>query len=159
VPELGVEVDEIREKQAAIHGPHALLDEVHAFGVVRRVFRFGHPSTGEQIVDLSNCHHGMSGRLHPVEQCLAKRRQRVVAPVLGPGEPPRCADKRASDDTADAEALSDQAKGDLARAVQLVDRHDVLVGGNLKHAVGRRIHNERTRTHVLGAKLVDDRRP
>ena len=56
-------------------------------------------------------------------------------------------------------ADADEVVGDLADAIQLGNRHDVFVRGDLEDAVGRRVDDRPARLHVLGSELVDDRRP
>ena len=101
---------------------------------------------------------GRDAAVIAIEQRLARRRQRVVVAVRGARELPGRADERARDDAADAESLADQPVGDLAGAIELGHRHDVFVRGDLEHAVGRRVDDERAGPQVLGAELVDDRR-
>ena len=100
---------------------------------------------------------GIDAARQAIEQRLAGRRQRVVVAVRRPREMAGRADERPRDHAADAEPLADEPVGDLAVAIQLRDRHDVFVRGNLKHAVGRRVDDQRAGAHVLGAELVDDR--
>ena len=73
-------------------------------------------------------------------------------------EVPRRADERPRDDAADAEPLADELVRDLTGAIQLGHRDDVFVRGDLEHAVGRRVDDERAGPHVLRAELVDDLR-
>ena len=99
---------------------------------------------------------GSRAAVSAIEQRLAGRRQRVVVAVRGAREAPGRADERPRDDAADAEPLADQLVGDLAGAIQLGDRHDLFVRGDLEDAVGRRVDDQRAGAHVLGAELVDD---
>ena len=86
------------------------------------------------------------------------RRQREVVAVRGPGEVSRRSDEWSRNDAADAESLSHQLVGGLAGPIQLLDRHDLFVRGDLEHAVGRGIHNPCTGAQVLWTERVDDRR-
>ena len=85
---------------------------------------------------------------------IAKSR-RLAVRVKRPGSP----DERSGDDTAKADTLERQIERDCVHPILLVDRNDVFVRGNLKHAVGRGIDDGLSRAHVLGAELLDDLRP
>src|SRR5205823_1799317 len=67
-------------------------------------------------------------------------------------------DERTGDDASDSEALARQLVRDIARAIQLRNGDDVLVRGDLKYAVGRRVNDQRAGSQVLRAELVDDLR-
>jgi len=64
--------------------------------------------------------------------------------------------ERPRDDAADAMRPNEQFPGDLAHAVELADRNNVIVGGNLKHAVARRVNDELTRANVFFTKFLYD---
>ena len=51
---------------------------------------------------------------------------------------------------------TDQFERDVVDAVLLFDGNDVLVRGDLKHAVGRGVDDRLARAHVFGAEVVDD---
>ena len=85
---------------------------------------------------------------------IAKSR-RLAVRVKRPGS----SDERPRDDAAEAIPADRQFERDVVDAVLLVDRNHVLVRGDLKHAVGRRVDDRLARAHVLGAELVDDFRP
>ena len=70
-----------------------------------------------------------------------------------------CPDERTRDDAADAKAFANKLVGRFARAIQLGDRHDLLVRGNLEYAVRRRVDDPRAGAHVFGTEVVDDLRP
>jgi hypothetical protein len=55
--------------------------------------------------------------------------------------------------------LADQLVGNPADAIELRDRDHLFVRGDLEDAVGGRVDDRVTGPHVLGAELVDDRRP
>ena len=115
-------------------------------------------AAGEQILDLADRDDRQAGGLHAIEQ---RRRDGGSAKSWRFAVRAKCArraDERPRDDAADAEPIADELEGDLAAAIQLRDRHDVFVRGNLKHAVGRRVDDRRAGAHVLRAELVDDRR-
>src|SRR5678809_1467393 len=72
-------------------------------------------------------------------------------------EPTWLALERPGDHARHVVRLNQQGTRDVTRGVKLVRPHDVLMRGDLKHRVGRRIHDPRTRAHVLRAERVDDR--
>ena len=88
----------------------------------------------------------------------AERDQGEVAAVRGPAEGARRADERARDDPPDSQADPRELVRDLAPSIQLRDRHDVLVRGDLEHAVGRRVDDRLAGAQVLRAELLDDGR-
>ena len=116
-------------------------------------------ATGEEILDLANRDDRQRCGLQAIEQRLARRRQRVVVAVRRAREAPRRADERARDHAADAQPFANELVGDLAVAIELANRHDVLVRRDLEDAVGRRVDDRRAGPHVLGSELVDDLRP
>ncbi len=68
------------------------------------------------------------------------------------------ADKRPRDDAADAHPLHGKLIRDVAPLVQLLDWHNLFVGGDLKHAIGRGIDDGRTCLDVPCTERVDDGR-
>ena len=148
--EVRVEIDEVREDRGRGR-PASIcrIDLVHALIVARGVDRLRHAAAGEQILDLADGDDRQPGGLDAIEQRLAARRQRVVVAIGRPRETAGRADERPRDDAADAEALAHELVRDLARAVQLRHGHDRLVRGDLKHAVGRRVDDQRAGPHVL----------
>ena len=112
----------------------------------------------KQIFNLADCDDRARRRPEPIQQCLAGGRQRKIAAIRRPLEMARSANERAGDDAADAQPFAGQPVGDFARTIELRNRHDFLVRGDLKHAVGRRVHDPVAGLHVLGAELVDDHR-
>ena len=54
--------------------------------------------------------------------------------------------------------LGQHGAGDLAHAVQLLHGHHLLVGGDLKHAVSRGIHYQRTGPYMLVGVVLNDLR-
>ena len=68
------------------------------------------------------------------------------------------ADVRTRDDAADAMLTLHDFARDAAVFVELVNRHIILVCGNLQHAVCRRVDDEGTRFLLLTAVIVNDLR-
>ena len=131
---------------------------VHALLVAGGMDRGGNASSREQIFDLPDRDHRQAGVLEPIEQRRRERRQREVAAVRRPAECAWRADERPRDHASDPEAEPDHLERNLAPAIQLRDRHDVFVRGDLEHAVGRRVHDRLAGPHVLVAELLDDGR-
>ena len=80
-------------------------------------------------------------RLQVVQQRRRGRDQREVAAVVGAPERARLPDEGAGDDAADVVLIGDEARR-LADSVQLGQRDDLFVGGDLQHGVGRRVDDE-----------------
>ena len=64
------------------------------------------------------------------------------------------AEEGAGDDAAHAVLALQHLAGDLAIAVQLMHRHKLLVGGDLKHAVGAGVDDEGILLHGLLAVVL-----
>ena len=81
---------------------------------------------------------------------------REVAAVVGALERAGLADERARDHAARCRSSSHSSRAILADAIQLGERDDLLVRGDLEHAVGRGVDDRLAGAHVLGAELVED---
>src|SRR5690606_15758836 len=69
---------------------------------------------------------------------------------------PRLAHEGPGDDAADRMLALEDLPGDLAHLVQLLHGYDLLMGGDLENAVGRRVDDGLAGAHVLLAQLIDD---
>ncbi len=155
---LRVEVHEVGEDQTCRRRRQLTHDEIHAVIVGRRVHRSRQAPAGEKILDLADTHDDVTGGGEAVEQRSAYRLEREVASIGGASEVARRADERPRDDAPDAQPACHELERDVANAVLLVDRDDLLVSRNLEDAVGRRVHDRRARAHVLRPQLIDDHR-
>src|SRR6185436_2385379 len=133
-----------------------VAEPLHAFRVTGGVRGARDAATREQVVDLADGHDRHALSRQPIEQRLGNRFERVIVAVRGPLERPWRADRRPRDDAADAHAAADEIERDLADAVLLGDGDDVLVRGDLKDAVGRRVDNRLARPYVLRPEAIDD---
>ena len=68
---LRVEVDQVREDEAAVDDLHLRLDLVHPIVVAGRVDSLRDPAAGKQILNLPDRHDGNRRRLDAIEQRLA----------------------------------------------------------------------------------------
>ena len=100
--------------------------------------------------------HGHSGVAQVIEPVRAGRCQREVVPARGACVLARLARERPRDHPGDGEVADQQLAGDAAGRVQLFDRHRVLVGGDLEHGVGRRVHDPVAGSLVLLSQPLDD---
>ena len=109
----------------------------------------------EHLADLADRVDRHAGGLELLQVRAAGRVEREVLAARGALERARLAAERPRDDAADGVL----AGHDLARRgacrVQLFQRHDVDVRGDLQHRVGRRVDDQVTGLHVLGAEVVD----
>src|SRR5215217_7555499 len=94
----------------------------------------GHTTTSKEIVDFADPNDCAAGGGEPVQQGYSRRLEGEVAPIGRPNERARCTDERTRDDARDPETASDDLKGDVADAIEIIDSHDLLVGGDLEHA-------------------------
>ena len=86
-------------------------------------------------------------------------RHRKITAVGRSRECARTADERPGDDSAKTVTLNGELERDCVDSILLVDGNHILVSGNLKHAVRGCVDDGLSRADVLGAELVDNRRP
>ena len=135
---------------------HRRHDGVDA-GIVRRRGHLARDATpSEQVRDLPDRDHRHTSVRQAVEQRWLGRRHRVVVPVRRAHVRARRPDKRPGDHAANAKAVDDDAVGGLAHPVQLGHWHDVLVRGNLEHAVGGGVNDGLAGGDVRVAEPLDD---
>ena len=121
--------------------------------------RLADAPAGEQVLDLADADDRNPAFGEPIQQRRAKRVERVVATVRRARERARLADERPRDDAARRPSPRPTSSNAIVTdPVQLVDRDDRLVRGNLEHAVRRRVDDRRTRCACARAELVDDDR-
>ena len=118
--------------------------------------RLGKPPTHENIPDLTNT----DDLATCLGKCLQKRcagrfNGKIVA-VGGAAEVPCLTDKGTGNDASHTMLAYKQLAGDTAIAVQLLKRNQLLVGGDLKHAVRRGVDDEVARAKMLLAVVGDD---
>ena len=89
----------------------------------------------------------------------APRLEREVVPVRRAHVVPRRARERARDHAADRVLAREELARDLAACVELVERHRVLVRGDLEDRVRGGVDDPLARLLVLLAELLDDLRP
>ena len=126
------------------------------FGVARGMDRTAGAAAGEQVVHFADRDNGRPAPREQVEQRIARRVECIVVAVGGPFERAGRADERTRDDAPDTKSPARQVEGNLADAVQLRDGNHVLMGGDLKDAVGGRVDNRLARPDVLLTEPVDD---
>jgi hypothetical protein len=113
------------------------------------------PDAGEDGVDLAHGVHGHAGVVDLLEVGASRRLDREVLAPCGPLECARLALERPRDDAADGVLAGHDLARPAAVFVELLDRHDVLVGGDLEDRVGRRVDDQVAGLHVLGAEVGD----
>ena len=74
------------------------------------------------------------------------------------GERPGLPNERPRDDTAQAILRHREIEGDCVDSILFLYGNNVFMRGDLKHAVGRRIDDRLTRSHVLRAEVRDNLR-
>ncbi len=111
---------------------------------------------GEDVRDLADGVHAHPGLAKPLEVVRPRRQQREVVPVWRPLVGARLALERPRDHTADRVLACEQPAGRAAGRVQLLERHRLLVGRDLKHAVGGRVDDPASGALVLLAEQLDD---
>ena len=100
----------------------------------------GHPAAREEIFDLADGNDGEPCFFGVVEQGRGVRLHREVVSFVGPLEVPGCSFEGPGDDPTDSIAITVLAS-DPTDPVELLERDHVLVGGDLKYGVGRRVED------------------
>jgi hypothetical protein len=159
VPEELVGLDEVHEHEAVVELADQGVGRGDGVGVARsRVLRVD-PHPGEDLADLADRVHGLAGVLQLLEVGARGRVDREVAAVLRALEGPRLADEGPGDHPADGVlAAHDRPRGG-ARGVELLERHEVLVRGDLQDGVRGRVDDQVARLEVLLAVVGDRLEP
>ncbi len=113
---------------------------------------------GEDILDLADGHGLQAAFQQDIQHRFPRREHGVVAAVGRAGEIPGAAGERTGDHPADPPFVAD-LPGAQAHFIKVGQRHDLLVGRDLQHAVGRSVDDGKAAAHVLGAELGDDLGP
>ncbi len=157
VPEVLVEVDEVRHHQAEVRclargRQRRVPQAVQAVGL--DLPRHAHP--GVDIRDLADRDHLPARARELVEHGGRRRRHRQVAAIAGAGEVVRrVAHEGPRDHAADVVGIHLLA-GDLAEAVEPLEAEAAFVAGDLEHRVGRGIEDRLAGGDVLGTERGDD---
>ncbi len=150
-----VVVNEIGDDETAGFFARPFFDHGLGVGVIAGVDGFGDAAMGEDVLDFADgidgdivIHEAFEdgGLIGAIGEILAVFRALEAAGL---------ADEGAGDDAADAERVA-QAAGDFAVAIQFGHGHDFFVRGDLEHAVGGGVANQRTGAHVFFAEFFDD---
>src|SRR3989442_12019189 len=128
----------------------------HSVGIThgRRVFLDA--TAVVDIVDFSDAEHGHTSILQYVEQHRTGRIYRIVVPARRARVSSARPIERPRNYAAHAVRTVEQFPRDFAHPVELGDRDNVFVRGDLKHAVTRCIDNWKAGAHMLIAELFDD---
>ena len=113
------------------------------------------PDAGEHGVHLAHGVHRHAGVVDLLEVGAPRRLHGVVVAARGALERARLADERPRDHAPDRVLAGHDLARLLAVRVELLDRHDLLVRGDLEHRVGRRVDDQIAGLHVLGAEVGD----
>ena len=155
-----VELDQVAEDDATRRAPQELHRRGDGRIVVQRVRGGRNRAAGEDLRDLANALHLQTGAGGEIKEMRGGGRQRPVPPRLVIAcVVPAGARKRAGDDASDGVLAAEQLTRELTDAVELGQRHHVLVGCDLEDGVGRSVDDELARAHVLVAQRGDDLGP
>src|SRR2546425_6635125 len=108
------------------------------------------------VVDFSDAEHEHTSILQYIEQHRTWRIYGIVVPARRARVSSARPIERPRNYAAHAVRTVEQFPRDFAHPVELGDRDDVFVRGDLKHAVARGVDNWKARAHVLIAELFDD---
>src|SRR3954447_2032312 len=111
---------------------------------------------GEDVVDLSDGDDGAMLRHGDIQNGRLRGRHGKVAAVGGSLEiAAGCTDERSRDHAADIEGI-DQPARDRTNVIKPLQPEALLMRGNLKYAVRRRVTDRLPGLHVLVTELFDD---
>jgi hypothetical protein len=102
--------------------PEGVEGPLHAFGVGFGLVGGGDAAVEEDVGDFADADDGVSGFGEAVEQHAGRGRDGVVVAVGGPGESAGRAGEGAGDDAAHFVLPAQQIAGDLAAAVEFIER-------------------------------------
>src|SRR5215467_13463399 len=105
--------------------------------------------------DLANGDDFQPVGFHDVHKCFFGRLYRVVAASFGTAKRARRSNEWPGDYSSHLIFAGKQRPRSLAPLIELVQRNDFFMGCNLKHAVGRRVHNWLSGSNMLLAQLFD----
>ena len=155
-----VKVYQVDKDQPPVARTHKLQRCVHTSHVVGTVDCVGDPAMCENVLDLADSHHALSGRNQPIEDGWMRWLGREIPAVLGanilaihrPDKGPR------NHPSHIVLILQDSAR-DLTDVVKLVERDHLLVSSDLKNAVGGSVDDGIAGAHMLVPECLDDHRP
>lgn len=153
-----VGIHEVHEHQAA---PVLLHEVQHAgdAGVVSGgVVGLRKSAVVEDVLNLAHADHVHVAALEHVQHGVAEGVDGEIAAVAGAHIVSGAADERAGDHASHAVFVLQQTARDAADVIQLGHGHDVLVRGDLEHAVGGGVHDQLAGDIVLVAQLLNDLR-
>ena len=152
-----VKVHQVDEGQPLEIAVGQLQRDAQPLGIAAGADGLPHALAGEDIVNFAHADRRFAGRLQGVQHRIARRHQAEVMPA---GSAPEIggavAHERPRDDTADAVFAGEQFARLGADLVEFFHRDDGLVGGDLEHAVGRGVDDQRAGAGVLLAIIADD---
>src|SRR2546426_11331181 len=113
----------------------------------------------EDRPDLADRCYSQARSLNPIEQRIFGRIARVVLTCCGAAKVSGLPDEGPRDDPSHLIFANELRARDFAPAIEYFEWHDLFVGGDLKDAVGRRVNNRPSGSHMLFAKFFDDLGP
>ena len=154
----GVRVHQVGEAQAVKIPAHETDQAVHAGGVSRCVVAFRQSPVGKDVLNLSHADTGQTGFLHRVRQGSSAGRQGEIPPVAGADKMSGGSHERPGDHPSDAQVPLQHVPGDPAELIQLLRREQLLMAGNLEHAVGAGIDDGRAVPQMGFPQLLQNHR-
>ena len=155
---LAVEIDEVRHEQPLVPamGQKLFRQLSHVFAVIGRMVRFGQADMGVNIADFPDADDAEARFLQIFKNHFPLWQAAVVAAVAGADEMALLANEGPGNDAPHFVGTdADFAACNIADAVQLFQRNDVVVGGNLEYAVCRRIDDRLLRAEMVRPEAFD----
>ena len=156
VPPERVRLDEVHEDEAVVELLQQLLRLLYAVDVRLRRMRLVDVDAREDVADLADAVHLLARVAGEREVVRPLRHERVVVAVRRAHVVVGRAGERPRDHAADCVLAGEDLARDLARLVELVERHRLLVRRDLEDGVGRRVDDPLAGLLVLLAELLDD---
>ena len=156
---LAVKIDEIRHEQPLVPamGQKLFRQLGHVFRVVGCMVRLGQADMGVNIADFPYADDAEARFLQVFKDHFPLRQAAVVAAVASADEMALLADEGPGNDTPHfVGADADFAARNVADTVQLFQRNDVVMSGNLEHAVCRRVDDGLLRAKMIRPEAFDD---
>ena len=151
-------IDQVREAQAVKIAAHIILPGFNAGRVSGSVIGARQADMVKDVFDLADAKALHPGFLDCVQHGSADRRQGEIAAPGRAGEVPFLPDVGAGDDAADTQRTLEHFARDRAEMIELLARENVLMAGDLEHAVRGCVDDRGRVDPALLAQLVEDGR-
>ena len=152
----GIGVHEVCEAETVEILLHKVDQRIHAGRVAGSVIDFCEPFMGKNVLDLADADGFQPGLHDGLRQRASAGGHGKIAPAARALESARLADKGTGNHAPNAQIPLEHLPGNATELVQLLNREQFLMAGNLENAVAAGVNNRRMIPHVLRAQLLQD---